>query len=190
MSPERHTIGLIEDDPIMGESLVQRLSLEGANVAWWRNKDEAMKGLGALAADVVICDLRLPDGSGEDIFWEMRRRNSAVPFLFMTAYSDIDQAVRLMRAGAGDYVTKPFEMQTLLSRLSDITTVQALPRAPHGSLRDARGEAEKAEIERALIETHGRLGETAKRLDVSRTTLWSRMRQLGIDAKVFRRSRN
>jgi DNA-binding NtrC family response regulator len=190
MSPERHAIGLIEDDPIMGESLVQRLSLEGARVTWWRNKDEAMRGLDAIVADVIICDVRLPDGSGEDIFWEMRRRNSAVPFLFMTAYSDIDQAVRLMRAGAGDYVTKPFEMQTLLSRLSDIKRAQVLPPTPHTSLRDARGEAEKAEIERALGETGGRLGEAAKRLGVSRTTLWSRMRQLGINAKAFRRSRS
>ena len=117
MSPERNTIGLIEDDPIMGESLVQRLVLEGADVTWWRTKGEAISGLEALDADVVICDIRLPDGTGEEIFRETRRRHSAVPFLFMTAYSDIDQAVRLMKAGAGDYVTKPFEMQTLLTPL-------------------------------------------------------------------------
>src|SRR3990170_1897019 len=106
MSLERHTIGLIEDDPIMGESLVQRLVLEGATVKWWRTKQEAIPGLAALAADVVVCDIRLPDGSGEDVFRDARRRRNVVPFLFMTAYSDIDQAVRLMKAGASDYVTK------------------------------------------------------------------------------------
>jgi DNA-binding NtrC family response regulator len=185
MSPERSTIGLIEDDPIMGESLVQRLELEGADVTWWRTKDEAICGLEKLEADLVICDIRLPDGSGEDIFRETRRQHSAVPFLFMTAYSDIDQAVRLMKAGAGDYVTKPFEMQTLLRRLSDLAP-SAVARAPHGSLRDARGEAEKVEIERALTETRGRLGAAAKRLDVSRTTLWARIKALGIEAKTFR----
>ena len=185
MSPESNTIGLVEDDPIMGESLVQRLVLEGANVKWWRTKGEAMSGLETIEADVVICDIRLPDGSGEEIFRETRRRQSAVPFLFMTAYSDIDQAVRLMKAGAGDYVTKPFEMQTLLSRLSDIAPSVAA-KSTHNSLRDARGEAEKIEIERALIETRGRLGEAAERLDVSRTTLWARMKALGIDRKKFR----
>ena len=137
MSPERNTIGLIEDDPIMGESLVQRLVLEGADVKWWRTKGEAISGLEALDADVVICDIRLPDGSGEEIFREARRRQSAVPFLFMTAYSDIDQAVRLMKAGAGDYVTKPFEMQTLLSRLSDIAP-SAAAKSQHNSLREMR----------------------------------------------------
>ena len=54
MSLERHTIGLIEDDPIMGNSLVQRLVLEGATVKWWRTKHEAISGLAALAADVVV----------------------------------------------------------------------------------------------------------------------------------------
>jgi transcriptional regulator of acetoin/glycerol metabolism len=55
-------------------------------------------------------------------------------------------------------------------------------------LRDARGEAEKVEIERALIETGGRLGEAARRLEISRTTLWARMKALGISSKRFRRS--
>ena len=81
MSPDSNTIGLVEDDPIMGKSLVQRLVLEGANVKWWRTKGEAMSGLETIDADVVICDIRLPDGSGEEIFRETRRRESAVPFL-------------------------------------------------------------------------------------------------------------
>lgn len=190
MSPERNTIGLIEDDPIMGESLVQRLVLEGADVTWWRTKKEAIIGLEASNADVVICDIRLPDGTGEEIFREARRRRNAVPFLFMTAYSDIDQAVRLMKAGAGDYVTKPFEMRTLLSRLSDIAPASAFSKPQSGSLRNARGEAEKIEIQRALIATAGRLGDAAKLLDISRTTLWARMKALGVDRKGFRRSKN
>jgi DNA-binding NtrC family response regulator len=185
---ERSTIGLIEDDPIMGESLVQRLSLEGAKVIWWRTKEDAIRGLDALAADVVICDIRLPDGSGEDVFNASRHR-SYVPFVFMTAYSDIDQAVRLMKAGAGDYVTKPFEMGTLLSRLSDVAPRVAVQAPQPNSLRDARGEAEKAEIERALIGTGGRLAEAAKRLDVSRTTLWARMKSHGLSRKGLKRSK-
>jgi DNA-binding NtrC family response regulator len=188
MSLERSTIGLIEDDPIMGESLVQRLSLEGAEVIWWRTKQEAIKGLQAHDADVVICDIRLPDGNGEDVFRAARRRAN-VPFLFMTAYSDIDQAVRLMKGGAGDYVTKPFEMRTLLNRLSDIAPRSALASSQPSSLRNARDEAEKAEIERALIGTGGRLGEAARRLKISRTTLWARMKALGIGHQRSRRSK-
>jgi DNA-binding NtrC family response regulator len=172
-------IGLVEDDPIMGESLVQRLRIEGAGVIWWRTRDEAVRGLGQNLPDLVVCDLRLPDGSGEEVFQAARRAGGA-PFLFMTAYADIDQAVRLMRAGAGDYVTKPFEMGQLLGRIRLLLAAQAPPAAP-ASLRDARGGAERAQIERVLMDTGGRIGEAAKRLGVSRTTLWARMKALGIE---------
>ena len=189
MSPERQVIGLIEDDPIMGESLAQRLTLEGAQVIWWRNKTEALKGLQTQDPDVIICDIRLPDGSGEDIFVEAKRRQCAWPFLFMTAYSDIDQAVRLMRAGAGDYVTKPFEMRVLLQRLASLSPAAIAQKQSH-SLRQARVEAEKIEIERTLSDTGGRLGEAARQLDISRTTLWARMRTHGIEAESFKRSKS
>lgn len=179
MSPDlARRIGLVEDDPIMGESVVQRLRIEGAAVVWWRSKADAMRGLAADLPDIVVCDLKLPDGSGEEVFQALRPV-SAVPFLFMTAYADIDQAVRLMRAGAGDYVTKPFEMAQLLERIAILLTERA-PGPTASSLRDARGGAERAQIERALIETGGRVGEAAKRLGVSRTTLWNRMKSLGV----------
>jgi two-component system, NtrC family, response regulator HydG len=116
MSPERLLIGVVEDDPIMGESLNQCLELEGYQVAWWRTGCEAMAGLGRQLPDLVICDIRLPDMSGEDVFREIARNGVAPPFLFMTAFGQIDQAVMLMRAGAGDYLTKPFKIEDLLSR--------------------------------------------------------------------------
>jgi hypothetical protein len=56
MSLEGRTIALVEDDPIMGESLLERLSLEGVRVLWWQS------------CSVVVCDLRLPDGTGEEVF--------------------------------------------------------------------------------------------------------------------------
>lgn len=180
MSPEHgRRIGLIEDDPIMGESLVQRLRIEGAEVSWWRTRADALRGLTVGMPDLVVCDLKLPDGSGEDVF-QATRRGGGVPFLFMTAYADIDQAVRLMKAGAGDYVTKPFEMAQLLQRIRMLLAEHAPATAP-GSLRAARGDAEKLQIERALMETSGRVGEAARRLGVSRTTLWNRMKALGME---------
>lgn len=120
MSLERCAIGLIEDDLIMGESLVQRLAIEGAEVTWWRTKAEAVQGLSKRRPQAVICDLKLPDGNGEEIFLETAKSERAPPFLFMTAFGEIDQAVRLMRCGAGDYVTKPFEMSSFLERLETL----------------------------------------------------------------------
>ena len=130
MSLERCALGLVEDDPIMGESLAQRLTLEGASVKWWRSKAEALAGLANGKQRVVICDLRLPDGSGEEVFREAAKTERAPPFMFMTGYGDIDQAVRLMRSGAGDYMTKPFEMAAFLERLERL--VRPEPAGPAG----------------------------------------------------------
>jgi DNA-binding NtrC family response regulator len=100
----------------------------------------------------------------------------------MTAFADIDQAVRLMKAGAGDYIAKPFEMQTLLARIAGLFAEPRLAGGRAPDLKLARGEAERSIIERTMAETGGRIGEAARRLGVSRTTLWSRMKSLGIAA--------
>ncbi|MBX9590901.1 MAG: sigma-54 dependent transcriptional regulator [Hyphomonadaceae bacterium] len=120
MSLENRNLGLIEDDPIMGESLAQRLKLEGAKVRWWKTGAEAVRGLSEATADAVICDIRLPDRSGADVFRSLSRNRSAPPFLFITGYGDVEQAVGLMREGARDYLTKPFVMSEFLSRLEHV----------------------------------------------------------------------
>ena len=120
MSLEHRVIGLLEDDPIMGESLVQRLSLEGTIVRWWTSGREALAEIERARPEAVVCDIRLPDMSGEDVFKAVADRDAAPPFLFITGYGDIDQAVHLIRSGAGDYLTKPFEMPVFLDRLSGL----------------------------------------------------------------------
>ena len=114
-------ITIVEDDPVMGESLVQSLSLEGYDVEWCETSGDALNRLQSKVTNLVICDIKLPDGSGEALFQEFschcHNGSAAPPFLFMTGYGDIDQAVRLMRAGAGDYLTKPFDMGDFLNRV-------------------------------------------------------------------------
>jgi len=124
-------IALVEDDDFMGRSLVQRLELEGASVVWLRQISRAIGALRTPRApiDAVICDIRLPDGSGEDLFYRLHETTTPPPFLFVTGHGGIEQAVRLMRAGAADYVTKPFEMPVLLDRL-----VMLLREAPQDAL--------------------------------------------------------
>lgn len=113
-------IVLVEDDEIMGGSLLQRLELEGAEVLWLK---QMMRALGAIRTpkkpiDAVICDIGLPDGSGEELFSTLLRTGAPPPFLFITGQGRIGQAVRLIKSGAADYVTKPFEMSVFLERLS------------------------------------------------------------------------
>jgi DNA-binding NtrC family response regulator len=121
MSHNACVVGLIEDDPVMGESLVQRLALEGITVKWWQRGRDALKDLATFKPQAIICDIRLPDLDGEALFRHSVQTPDAPPFMFITGHGDIDQAVRLMRAGAADYITKPFEMDDFLLRLAELT---------------------------------------------------------------------
>jgi DNA-binding NtrC family response regulator len=111
-------IGIVEDDPIMGESLMQRLELEGYRVSWWRSGEEALMYLREATCQVLVCDIRLPDLDGEQLFRRALPDLGATPVIFITAFGEVEQAVRLMRAGADDYVTKPFEIEALLHKIA------------------------------------------------------------------------
>jgi DNA-binding NtrC family response regulator len=100
----------------MGESLVQSLTLEGSHVDWWKTGQEALRALRVSTPDLVVCDIRLPDIRGDDLFRQLASNTAVPPFLFVTAYGDIDQAVSIMRAGGGDYVTKPFALPPFIMR--------------------------------------------------------------------------
>ncbi len=128
MLNDRGSIAVVEDDPIMGESLQRALELEGWRVTWWRSGEEALRSVGRLSPDLVVCDIRLGDMSGEEVFQLASERDAAPPFIFMTAYGQIDQAVSLVRAGAYDYLTKPFELASLLQKASAIIS----NRSSHG----------------------------------------------------------
>ncbi|TIR18699.1 MAG: sigma-54-dependent Fis family transcriptional regulator [Mesorhizobium sp.] len=119
MLPERARIGLVEDDPVMGGSIVQRLELEGWRVTWWQSGCEAISEIAGESdsLDLVICDVCLPDVSGEVVFNELAKLPNIPPFMFVTGHGEIDQAVRLMRSGAVDFMTKPFAMDEFLRRI-------------------------------------------------------------------------
>jgi DNA-binding NtrC family response regulator len=124
---EGRRIVLVEDDEIMGASLVQRLTLEGADVQWHRQIARALPAIRTprKSLDAVICDIRLPDGTGEELYDTLTRTGHPPPFLFITGQGGIDQAVRLIRSGAADYITKPFEMGAFLKRLATIIRPRA-----------------------------------------------------------------
>jgi DNA-binding NtrC family response regulator len=119
---EGRRIVLVEDDEIMGASLMQRLELEGAEIHWHRQIARALPAIRTprKPLDAVICDIRLPDGTGEELYDTLTRTSHPPPFLFITGQGAIDQAVRLIRSGAADYIAKPFDIGDFLSRLARI----------------------------------------------------------------------
>ena len=132
MPHEPFKVGLIEDDPIMGQSIVQRLEIEGWSVQWWQTGKDAIGSSSLDQTDVIVCDIRLPDMNGEEIFCSLQKKSNLQPFIFITGYAEMDQAVRLMRLGAVDYLTKPFVFEEFLMRIREYTK----PRRNRGALED------------------------------------------------------
>ncbi|MDE2130855.1 MAG: sigma-54-dependent Fis family transcriptional regulator [Betaproteobacteria bacterium] len=112
---------LVEDDPIMGESLLQRLQLEHYRCHWVRDLGQARAALHERLYPLVLSDIRLPDGDGESLLAAMMQRYGGCcpPVVFMTGYGSIAQAVRLVREGAWDYIQKPFDVDVLMQRIGE-----------------------------------------------------------------------
>ena len=119
--PERvPAILVIEDDPAVGQALVDGIGYEGYEVHW---EDTGTAGV-AYARDqspaLVVLDVRLPDGSGFDFCREMRQLGLRQPFLMLTVQSDPVDKVLGLEMGADDYLTKPYHLRELVARIRSL----------------------------------------------------------------------
>jgi len=108
---------LVEDDEIMRLSLEDRLRLEGIPVHAVCDIASARKELDTGDIDLVVTDIRLPDGTGIELFTDISCHFPGVPVILMTAYGDVSDAVSLVKAGALDYLTKPFEISDFINKV-------------------------------------------------------------------------
>ena len=124
-----YSICLIEDDPILGEALSDRFSLENFQCDWFKTGQDAQQALSRKRYDAVISDIQLPDINGEDLFMQLKATAATLPpFVFTTGYGTIDRAVRLLKLGAHDYLTKPLNIRTLLETVQRLC-IQSRPAA-------------------------------------------------------------
>ena len=115
-------ICLIEDDEIMGESLIDRFDLEGFDHDWHRNGNDALAALRSRHYALALSDIRLPDIRGDVLFKQLLSEHVRLPpFVFITGQGDIDNAVSLLKHGAQDYITKPFDLDALVEKIRNLT---------------------------------------------------------------------
>jgi two-component system copper resistance phosphate regulon response regulator CusR len=115
---------VIEDDPTVGQFVKRGLEEQRWGVDLVANGEEGERMAASDAYDLVILDLRLPGKSGIQVLHTLRARGFERPVLVLTAQDAVDAKVETLRAGADDYVTKPFAFEELLAR------VEALSRRP------------------------------------------------------------
>lgn len=113
MSDERQIL-IVEDDKNLQEAIVDTLELEGFQCVTADNAEQALLRLKDEAVDMVISDVQMPGLSGLQLLQSMQRQGLVIPTLMMTAYAKVDDAVIAMRAGALDYLSKPFSTERLI----------------------------------------------------------------------------
>jgi len=108
---------LVEDDTYLREGLYELLTKEGYSVYTAASFNEGQEKAVTDIFSLFIFDVMLPDGSGVDLCKHIRTKGIGTPILFLTACDEEFQIVRGLDSGADDYVTKPFRLQELLSRI-------------------------------------------------------------------------
>jgi len=108
---------VIEDDPAIGQSLIDGLRHYGFSAELRTTGSSGVEYTKHQMPRLVILDLRLPDGSGFDICRQMRQMGFHQPIIMLTAQQDETDKVLGLEMGADDYMTKPFSMRELVSRV-------------------------------------------------------------------------
>lgn len=157
---------LVEDDEIMRLSLEDRLNLEQIPVCAVSNIASARKALEEGDIDLVVTDIRLSDGTGIELFSDITLQFPDIPVILMTAYCDVSDAVTLVKAGALDYLAKPFDINDLIGKIEHHLSCSADRRLTHNHLdtesnfKPGSGFLGKSSAMRKIERLVARLGES------------------------------
>jgi DNA-binding NtrC family response regulator len=168
---------LVDDDPGVSEVIGLLLEREGYAVESAATLKEALTRVDTRAPDVVVTDLKLPDGTGLDVIAVLRGRHPGLPIVMITSYSSMESAIAALRAGAVDYVIKPFNNEEFLRAVARALNRrrQALP----GGARPLAIEEYIREVVERFQDSYSEI-ELARMLGIGRKALWMRRRQWGL----------
>jgi len=114
--PHYHLL-VIEDDPAVAQSLQAALTHEGYTVTWQSSGEAGLRFVQKTPPHLILLDVRLPDRSGFDVCRQLRQQGVRQPIIMLTAQQDELDKVLGLEMGADDYITKPYGLRELLSRL-------------------------------------------------------------------------
>ncbi|MCP4156617.1 MAG: sigma-54-dependent Fis family transcriptional regulator [bacterium] len=114
---EKYKILIVEDEKVAGRALYDNLKKQGFVCTLFDNAEEALLHFREAPVDLVLLDYKLPGMSGEEFFRQIKELNPLTPVIFMTAYSSVEKAVKLLRMGAYNYLNKPIEMEELIHNI-------------------------------------------------------------------------
>lgn len=139
---------VVDDEPDLADMVATMLRFDGCRTATAGSADEAMRVARDLRPDIAVLDVMLPGQDGVSLLARLRTEHAGLPVVLLTAKGETRDRVAGLRAGADDYITKPFSLEELLARLQ------------------------------AVLRRTGRLGDSADVLRVSDLTLDERSREV------------
>jgi len=117
MTEPAPTVFVVDDDPSVRRAIKRLVGSVGLEVELFESAQEFLRSKRADAPSCLVLDIRLPGISGLDFQRELAQANIHIPIIFITAHGDIPMTVRAMKAGAVEFLTKPFRDQDLLDAI-------------------------------------------------------------------------
>lgn len=117
---EKFNIMIVEDEKLAGRAIKDSLNKRGFSVKLFETAEEAFLYFSENHTDLILLDYKLPGMDGEEFYNKVREINPVLPVIFMTAYSSVEKAVRLLKKGAYNYLTKPVEIDELNHNVDNI----------------------------------------------------------------------
>ncbi len=108
---------IVDDDADMRESLAYLLGSVGIAHESFASAGDFLATFRPEDPGCLVCDVRMPDMSGLELYERVAGRGGILPVIFMTAFADVPMAVRALKSGAAEFVEKPFHAQTMLERI-------------------------------------------------------------------------
>lgn len=120
---------VVEDDPVIGKALQKGFAEAGHDCAWVKNGCQGLERALSQQFNAIVLDLMLPGQSGLELLERLRSEGVRTPVIVLTALGSVDDRVTGLKAGADDYVVKPFAMAELLARVEAVCR-RSLDRPP------------------------------------------------------------
>jgi len=139
MSEADAMIFVVDDDTSMRDALQRLLRSVGLQVTTFASAQEFLHHRGADVPGCLVLDVRLPGLSGLDLQHELAAAQIDLPIIFITGYGDIPMTVRAMKAGAVEFLTKPFRDQDLLDAIRQALEHDRVARAQRMEMAELRG---------------------------------------------------
>lgn len=169
------TILVVDDNEAVLTALRFCLDATFDNILTLSRPDDILKTMAQQEVALVLLDMNFSLGVNngqEGLLWlrTLRKHHPEVPVVLLTAYADVQLAVRGLKTGAADFIVKPWDNDDLVRKLKDVLDLQA-----EIVTLDA---VEADHIRRAIDRCHGNLSEASKLLGITRQTLYNKMKRL------------